>query len=202
MRLLERAAIVLAVVPLFATMQSCSNMMGPPSGTYKVDTVRFVPSNPKTAATDPAPSIWINTNTELSSLSGGTLQSKLPYGLAFDYTDNDESFQNAEFTSFKVIYDDGSVEAATTKLKLPLRTAARQIESVNSVTGGRIVKSNVWVISGEIPDVVTRPKPLTLQMEGHFTKHDGSKVPFAIDEHFDVEIETSTQSAVEVLQDK
>lgn len=197
----NKAVIMLALLPFFAIMPSCTQL-GPPSGSYKIDTVRFVPSNPKSASAGPAPSIWINTNTELSSLSGGTLKSYLPYGLAFDYTDNDVSFKNAEFTSVQVTYDDGTVDAATNKLKLPLRIPARQHESVNSVSGGRIVKSKVWIISGEIPDVVTRTEAFTLQIQGHFTRHDGSELPFAIDEHFDVEVENSTKKAAEVLQDK
>lgn len=202
MKVVDRAIIPLALLTFCATMQSCSYPIGPPSGNYKIDTVKFVSSNPNPTPAGPVPSIWVDTNMELSSLSGGTLTSTLPYSLQIDYTDNDDSFQNAEFISVNVTYDDGSVEAATKNLKLPLSIPARQTESVNSVSGGRIVRSKVRVISGEIPDVVTRTKPFTLQIEGLFTKHDGSEVPFAIDEHFDVEIENSTKSAAEVLQDK
>lgn len=202
MSVANRAVIMLAASPLFAIMSSCNQLSGPPSGTYKVDTVRFVPSNPKAATEGPAPVIWIDTNTELSSLFGGTLKSNLPYALAFDYTDNDAIFQDAEFTSVKVTYDDGAVEEATNKLKLPLRFSARQIETVNSVSGGRIVKSQVWIISGKIRDVVTRNEPFSLQIKGDLVKRDGSKLPFAIDEHFDVDQVHSTKSAAEVLQDK
>jgi hypothetical protein len=192
---------VLALVALLAAVRSCNAPIGPPTGSYKIDTVTFKPSNPKPAV-GPAPGVWIDTNLEVSSLSGGTVKSNSPYQLAFDYTDNDGSFQNIEFTSVTITYDDGTVETATTKLTLPLRIAARQYETVNSVSGGRVVKGTVSIISNKIPNVVTRNESFTLEMDGHFTKLDGSKVPFAIKQHFDVEIESSTKSAAEVLQDK
>lgn len=192
---------VLSLAALLAAVKSCSAPVGPPTGSYKIDTVTFKASSPKPAA-GPAPGVWVDTNMELSSLSGGTLESKLPYQLAFDYTDNEGSFQSIEFTNLTITYDDGTVEPATAKLKLPLRTAAREYETVNSMSGGRIVQGKVSILSTKIADVVTRAVPFTLEVEGHFTKPDGSKVPFTIDQHFDVEVEDSTKSAAEVLQDK
>jgi hypothetical protein len=192
---------VLSLAALLAAVKSCSAPVGPPTGTYKIDTVTFKPTNPQPAA-GPAPGVWVDTNMELSSLSGGTLESKPPFQLAFDYTDNEGSFQNIEFTNVTVTYDDGTVEAATTQLRLPLRIAAREYETVNSMSGGRIVKGKVSILSTKIPDVVTHALPFTLEVEGHFTKPDGSRVPFAIKQHFGVETESSTKSAAEVLQDK
>ncbi|WP_442482030.1 hypothetical protein [Aeoliella sp. SH292] len=191
----------LSLVALLAAVKSCNGPVGPPTGSYKIDTVTFKPTNPQAAA-GPAPGVWIDTNLEVSSLTGGTVKSELPYQLAFDYTDNEGSFQNIEFTSVMITYDDGTIEPATSKLKLPLRIAARLYETVNSVSGGRVVKGTVSILSSKIPGVITRDQPFTLEMEGHFTKPDGSKVPFAIKQHFDVEVEKSTKSAAEVLQDK
>ena len=78
----------------------------------------------------------------------------------------------------------------------------REYEAVNSVTGGRIVKSKNWIISGEIRNLVTRAQPLRLQMEGYFTKDNDIRLPFTIDEHFDVKTEESLRSAAELLQDQ
>ena len=198
----HRVVVTLAVLPCCAALQSCNQPTGLPSGSYEVDTVRFVPSSPKPSTTGPAPGVWIDTNTELSSLSGGTLSSSLPYGVAIDYTDNGLGFKHAEITSIAITYDDGSVDAAIDAVKLPLRITAREYELVNSVAGGGIEKSKASIISAKIPDVITRAEPLTLRMEGRFVKDDESSVSFTIDEHFTVEKETATKSAEEVLVDR
>lgn len=196
------AVLLLVLSPFLATLQSCSSPTGPPSGVYKIDTVSFAPSNPRPVAAGTAPGIRVDSNTKLSSLAGGTLSSNLPYSLVINYTDNNADFQDVEITDVTVTYDDGAVEAATNKLDLPLRIAARQYEQVNSVSGGRIVKSNVSIIDGKIPGVVTRAESFALQVNGHFTKHDGSTIPFTIDEHFDAKFAKGVKSAAEVLQDR
>lgn len=192
---------ILAVLAFCAAMQSCGAPTGPPQGVYKVDTVSFVP-NPRSTSADPAPGVWIDTNTKLSSLSGGDLKSQLPYGVGIDYTDNNAIFQDAEFTRVTITYDDGAVDEAANQLQLPLRIPARQTETVNSVSGGRIVRSTVSVISDKIPDIISRAEPFTLQMSGHFTRTDGSQQPFEVEQHFDVEKVKATKDAAEVLQDK
>lgn len=201
MSVVDKAVTILAVLALGATLPSCSVPTGPPQGAYNVDTVSFVP-NPGPTSTDPAPGVWIDTNTKLSSLSGGDLKSQFPFGVGIDYTDNNAIFQNAEFTRVEIKYDDGAVEEAAKQLELPLRIPARQTELVNSVSGGRIVRSTVSVISGKIPDVVTRAEPFTLRLAGHFTRTDGSQQPFEIEQHFDVKRVKATMDAAEVLQDK
>lgn len=198
----NRTLLLFATLPLMATTPSCNPNLGPPTGTYKVDTVEFVANPAKSKSSDPAPSVWIDTNTKLSSLAGGTLKSHLPYSLAIDYTDSDATYENAEFTSVSITYDDATVEPAIKNLPLPVTLSAKNTESVNSVAGGRIVKSVVRVISGKIPDVVTSKKSFTLEMKGHFTGRDGTKTPFAIDQHFDAKIEKGKKSTKEVLQDK
>lgn len=191
---------------LFALLAACAGMpscnpLSPPSGTYTIDTVEFVPSNPGSQSAGPAPGIWIDTNTKLSGLSGGTVRSSKPYGLALDYTDSTFTFSSAEITGVKVIYDDGSIDPGASSLKLPLRIAAREHESINSVSGGRTVKSRDRVISGRIPGVIGRDEDFTLQIEGTFTKDDGSWLPFTIDQHYEIRTERGTRSAADVLKD-
>lgn len=186
-----------ALFALLAGVRSCT-----PIGTYNVKTFEFIHSKPISEADGPAPSIWIDTNTKLSSLFGGSLTSSLPCSVMIDYTDNSSTFKAVVFTTVKITYDDGTVDPSTDAVQLPLRIAAREYESVNSVAGGRIVKSKDWILSGKIPNVITRAEPFTLQLEGHFTKDDGSTLPFAIDQHFDLKTETAVKSAAEVLQDK
>lgn len=192
---------ILALLLMLAAIPSCTPS-GPPSGTYRIQTFEFVHASPPQNVGEAIPNIWIDTNLKLSSLSGGTLTSSLPCGLQIDYTDNSFSFKDVVFTSVKITYDDGSIDPPTDAVKLPLRIAAREYESVNSVAGGRIVTSKNWIISGSIPKVVTRAAPLRLQIEGYFSKDKSNNIPFAMDQHFDLKTEETTRSAEEVLQDK
>lgn len=198
---IEKSVVILALVPMLAGIPSCLPV-GPPSGTYTVNTFEFVHSKPSQNAGESIPNIWIDTNTKLSGLSGGTLTSRLPCAVKIDYTDNSLSFKSAVFTSVKITYNDGTIDPSAEAVKLPFSIAAREYESVNSVTGGRIVKSKNWIISGEIPNLVTRAQPFRLQMEGYFIKDNDITCPFTIDENFDVKTEESVKSAEELLQDK
>ncbi len=110
--------------------------------------------------------------------------------------------QNAIFTSVKITYDDDTVDPSTTGFKTPLRITAREYETVNSVAGGRIVKSKAWIISGTIPNAITRAEPFRLQIDGYFTKDDQNRIPFSIDQHFDIKVQNEVKTAEEVLQDK
>ncbi len=198
-RLVAVALLVTVVLlPVLAGIQACTPV-GPPSGTYKVNTFQFVPTNPAPTADGATPSIWIDTNTKLSGLSGGTLSSSLPGAVMIDYTDSSMTFKTAVVTTVKITYDD---DASTEAVELPLRIAAREYESVNSVAGGQIVKSKARVVSGKIPKAITRAAPFRLQMEGYFTQEDGNKLPFKIDQHFDIKTEEAIKSAEEVLQDR
>jgi hypothetical protein len=175
---------------------------GPPEGTYRIDTVSFVNSNPMKESSGPAPGIWIDTDLRLSSLVGGTLKSHKPYDIAFDYTDNSYTFKTLEFTGVNLTYDDGQAESKAASLKLPLRIPARKYESVNSVTGGRVVKTTLRLLSGRMSGIITRDEAFTLKMEGRFIKEDGSTIPFAIDQHYGIETENAIRPAAEVLQDR
>ena len=78
----------------------------------------------------------------------------------------------------------------------------RTIETVNSGTGGVIIRSKVRILSGEIEGVITLDAPLRLFIEGRFVKTDGTVVPFTIDQYWDPRFEQTTKPAGEVLQDK
>lgn len=201
MSTVNRSVLILALLTMLAGISACTPT-GPPSGTYTIDTLEFVHSNPPQNDGESIPNIWIDTNTKLSSLSGGTLTSSLPCAVMIDYTDDSLSFKSAVISAVKITYDDDTVDRSSEAVQLPLHFAAREHESVNSVAGGRIVKSKNWIISGKIPNVITRAEAFRLQMEGHFIKDNDYRLPFKIDQHFDIKTEHSVKSAVEVLQDK
>ncbi len=197
MKRIHKVAIVLVLLPLLAVAIACA-----PSWTYKIDSVQFNLSNPSPETSGPAPDIWIDTHNDISGMFGGTISTTAPYDVTFGYTDEEDEegvFDSIDMTSITITYDDEIVEKATDKLELPMRVDAREYESYNSMAGGEIVKSISKGISGVIPGVITRDKPFTLKLKGHFNKEDGTKVPFEIDQHYDVERETGTASWSEVM---
>lgn len=198
---MTRSMVLLILSPMLVGIPSCTPS-GPPRGTYTINTFEFVHSNPPQNIGEAIPNIWIDTNLKLSSLSGGTLTSSLPCAVKIDYTDNSFKFKDAVFTSVKITYVDGTIAPSTKAVKMPLRIAAREYETVNSVAGGRIVKSKAWIISGTIPNVITRAEPFRLQIEGYFTKDDSNRIPFAMEQHFDIKTENTVRSAEDVLKDK
>ena len=196
MKIADKSLAMLALFPLLAGVQSCT-----PGGTYQIDTFAFMPTQPVAAAAQPQPSVWIDTNIRLSSLSGGTVTSRLPCAAKLDYTDNSKSMEAAVLTQVQLTYDDGVAEPSLQTLKLPLKIKAREYEVVNSMAGGEIVKSKVRVVSGEVPNLITRDQPFTLQIAGHFVKLDGQEVAFTIEQHFDIQREKGEKPAAEVLMD-
>lgn len=194
-------SLFIVLSPMLLSTVSCEQSASI-SGNYKIDTFEFVPSTPSKVIGEAIPNIWIDTNMELSSLFGGTLTSRLPCSVKIDYTDNSFSFKHLVLTAVKITYDDETKASSPDAVTLPLRITAREYETVNSVAGGKVVKSNAWIISGSIPNVITRVKPFRLQIDGYFTKDDNSTVPIAIDQHFDIKVQNAVKSAQEVLQDK
>jgi len=190
------AAIAIIVVPAFRFVAMFT-------GTYDIDTVQFKLSDPATATSGAdggrEPGIWINTNIS-HNLFPKTIESSKPYSIGIDKTDTSFTYSSVAFTKVQVTYDDGSVE--TNIPSLPMVIKAREHTSTNSVSGGQIVQTKMRLISGSIPDVITRDQSFTLELEGHFNLDDGSKVPFKIDQHYDVVIEQTKKPAQEVLQDK
>jgi len=196
----KRTTLLFTLLIAGALITTCVGAFAP-FGSFDIDTVAYQPTPPLAKPASPTPGIWIDTHIKLSSPWGGTMESKLPYDVAFDYTDNSKSFDKAEITSVTITYDDGTVEKATKTLKLPLSVSSTLHEVTNSVSGGKIVKSKVQVISGRIADVVTREEEFTLKVEGHFVKPGGTKIPFKIDQHYDMTRETGTRTALDVFKD-
>ncbi|MGP1345914.1 MAG: hypothetical protein ACTS3F_04495 [Phycisphaerales bacterium] len=138
----------------------------------------------------------------MSGLSGGTVKSHKPYDIAFDYTDNGGGFARLTFTGIEVVYDDGAREGSVDGLAMPWSVEARDYETVNSMSGGQVVRSTVSLLSGQIEGVIARDESFALRMEGYFTRKDGGVEAFVIDERWVVEVERGTKPAGEVLQDR
>lgn len=188
-----------------------------PTGTITIDTVTFeldqaAPAASATApaASGPAPGLWIDTNIKMPNPIGlgsasGSVTSRKPYAIAFDFTDNAareaDRFARLEFTSVRVTYDDGAAEPAAGALKVPIVVRARSYETANSVAGGRVVRSTVSLLSGTIPGVVTRDESFRLEVEGRFVRRDGTAVPFSIDQRWRARREQTTKPAAEVYRD-
>ena len=163
-------------------------------GVHQFDTIAFDLTSPPPDSADPVPHVWLDTNMEVDGLiGGGTVKSKKPYHIRIDYTDNTSSFTNLDVTRVKVVYDDGDIEDSIEGLTLPHRIRARDYEMVNSIAGGRTVKTTVNLLSGTLRGIITRDTPLTLEMDGFFTTKAGVKHPFEIDYHYTVRIDKGTR---------
>jgi hypothetical protein len=201
-----------AVVGVVALVPSCSGFGSPMAafgGTFEIDTVTFdldtTHSAGGTSGIGPVgggPGIWIDTNVRLRGLWGGTVRSSEPYAIAFDRTDELGELATLEFTRVDVLYDDGTMDPGAAALRLPIVATSREVETVNSVAGGRVVRGTVRVLSGRIHGAITRDESFRLVIEGRFIRTDGSAVPFAIDQRWDVVVEQATRPAGEVLQDR
>lgn len=184
-----------ALVPLCIVAASCAL-----SWDYQVDAVQFTPTPPLPNSEKPTPDVWIDTHLKISGMFGGTIKSSAPFDVTFDFTDANRAYAAIVVTGVSIRYDDKTVEKATDELKLPIRVKAREQEVVNSMSGGEIVKSNVRLLSGRIPGIVTREQPFTLKLQGHFQKLDGTQERCEIEQHYDVEKETGTRSWAEVME--
>ncbi len=118
---------------------------------YKCDTVSFATVGELPAAAAPEPNIYIDTNVKMSGMFGGTIKSTAPYSVGINYTDETFTFTEAVFSKVAVTYDDGAEDPGIAALKLPLRIPAQPHQSVNSTAGGKIVKTNLAVISARFP---------------------------------------------------
>jgi len=184
---------ILTLMIACVVLSSCK----PPSapvGVHQFNTVTFDLTSPPPASTNRIPNIWLDTNMEVDGLfGGGKVKSSKPYHIRIDYTDNSDSFETLEITKVKVVYDDGKVEAAANELTFPIRIRAREYEVVNSIAGGRIVKTKVNLLSGTLRDVITRDESLTLVLEGLFTTKTGVQHPYMIDYHYTVRFDKGSR---------
>lgn len=209
---------ILGVASIVVLMPSCSWWGGggggggwpsPIGGTFEIDVVTFELDQAHglgaTSGIGPpssGPGIRIDTNTEVCGLWGGTVKSERPYAIGFDFTDNAGDLASLRFTRLEVTYDDGGIEPAGAALGLPMTIGAREIETINSGSGGAIIRSTVRILSGEIGGVITRDEPFRLVIEGRFIRTDGSGAPFTIDQRWEPRFEQTTRPVGEVLQDK
>lgn len=90
----------LVVSSCLLAFQSC--LPPAPNATYSVDTFEFVPTESHTNDSEPLPSVWINTNTEISGLDGGKLTSHLPCGVMIEFTDNVGTIQSMVITRLAI----------------------------------------------------------------------------------------------------
>jgi hypothetical protein len=170
-------------------------------GDYQFDTVTF-----RVSEADPplgsAPNVHIDTNLTVSGMWGGTVRTSKPYSIGLEYTDETFTCAAAEIARVSVTYADGTTDPGAAALTLPVRFPSRTYECTNSVAGGRIVKTNLRVISGKIPGAVTRDQPFALRVEGKLIRDDSTSIPFAVQCKYEVVTNKTTKPWGEVMQDK
>lgn len=169
-----------------------------PSCNVKYDTVSFNAVGVMPTVTTPVPIVSIDTNVS-AGMFGGDVKSNNPYDILAYYMDDTFTYASAEFTVLTVTYADGTVDPAAATLKLPMRFQQRMHESHNSMAGGAIVVTKSRIIHAEFPSTITRDEPFTLQVEGHFTKDDGTVIPFKIREKYEISRDKRTESWVDFI---
>jgi hypothetical protein len=162
--------------------------------TFWYDTVSFGAAGKMPAAKTPGPKIEIDTNISVATLFGGSVKSKKPYDIQAYYMDDTFTFASAEFSKVTVTYADGTVDPGAAAIQLPMRFQNRVHESYNSMDGGVVVVTKSRIISAEFSGAITRDEAFTLEIEGKFTKDDGTIIPFAIHEKYDISREKRTES--------
>jgi len=164
-----------------------------PSCNVKYDTVTFKAAGIMPAAMTPVPKIEIDTNVT-AGMAGGAVKSNKPYDIRAYYMDDTFTYATAEFTKVTVTYADGTNDPGTTALKLPMSFPNRVHESPNSVAGGAVVITKSRIIQAEFPGTINRDEAFTLEIEGKFTKDDGTVIPFKIREKYDISRDKRTES--------
>lgn len=170
-----------------------------PSCSYHYETVSFDAVGDLPAAKTPVPKIEIDTHISVSTLLGGSVKSKKPYDIRAHYMDDTFTFATAEFTTVTVTYADGTVDAGVAALKLPMHCQNRIHESHNSMDGGAIVVTKSRIIQAEFTGAIHRDEPFALHIEGKFTKEDGTVIPFAINQKYEVTRDKRTETWVDFV---
>jgi hypothetical protein len=169
-----------------------------PSCNAKYDMVTFNAAGTMPATKAPVPSVGIDTNVS-AGMMGGDIKSKKPYDIHAFYTDSTLTIASAEFTKVTVTYADGTVDPGIAALKLPLRVQHNYNEETRFVTGGTSVIDKSRRIQAEFPKTITRDEAFTLQIEGKFTKDNGTIIPFQIKEKYILSHEKGTESWVDYV---
>lgn len=164
-----------------------------PSCNVKHDTVSFRAAGTMPAVKTPVPRIEIDTNVT-AGMMGGSVKSHKPYDIRAYYMDDTFTFASAEFTKVTVTYADGTTDPGIATLKLPMSFKGSVYESHNSTAGGAVVVTKSRIIRAEFVDTVSRDEAFTLQIEGKFTKDDGTVIPFSIKEKYDISHDKRTES--------
>ena len=165
-----------------------------PSCTFWHNTVSFDPAGRMSAVGTPVPKIEINTNISVTTLFGGFVKSNKPYGIRAYHMDDTSTFASAEFTKVTVTYDDGTVDPGSAALKLPVRSQHTIYESYNSMGEEGVVVTKSRIIQAEFPGTINRDEPFTLQIEGKFTKDNGTGIPFRLKQKYGVARDKRTES--------
>jgi hypothetical protein len=169
-----------------------------PSCNYHYDVVRFNPVGKIPTSKTPVPSIGIDTNMP-KKMFGGSIKSKKPYDIEATYIDSSLTIASAEFTKVTVTYADGTVDPRAFKLKLPVVIQQKYLEELQFHTNGTqtIVKArNIYT---EFPKTISRDEAFTLEIEGKFTKDDGSIIPFKLKRKYDLTRQSGTATWVEFV---
>lgn len=169
-----------------------------PSCNFRYDMVAFNAVGLMPDSTLPVPDVEIDTNVSMGML-GGNVKSKKPYDIHAFYTDSSLSIDSAEFTKVTVTYADGSVDPGVVALKFPMHFQHLYSEETRFVTDGTTAVTKSRRIQAEFPKTVSRDESFTLQIEGKFTKSDGTVIPFQIKEKYKFSRETGTDSWVDAV---
>jgi hypothetical protein len=164
-----------------------------PSCNVKHDTVSFTSAGTMPAVKTPVPRIEIDTNIS-AGMVGGAVKSNKPYDIRAYYMDDTFTFASAEFTEVTVTYADGTTDPGASALKLPIIATGRPYESHNSVAGGAVVVNKSRMLQAELNGAITRDEDFTLEIQGKFTKDDGTIIPFAIKEKYTMSHDKRTES--------
>jgi hypothetical protein len=169
-----------------------------PSCNVKYDMVTFNAVGIAPATKSPIPRVEIDTNVT-AGMMGGAVKSHKPYDIRAYYMDDTFTFASAEYAKVTVTYADGTVDPGIAALNLPRTFKATEHESPNSMAGGAVVVTKSRIIRAEFADTVSRDEPFTLQIEGHFTKDNGTIIPFRIREKYEISREKGTESWVDFV---
>jgi hypothetical protein len=169
-----------------------------PSCNANYDMVTFQAVGIMPASKTPVPTVAIDTNVS-AGMMGGDIKSKKPYDIHAFYTDSTLSIASAEFTKVTVTYADGTVDPGIAALKLPKRFQHHYSEDLQFQTEGTSTINKYRRIQAEFAKTVTRDEAFTLQIEGTFTKDNGTIIPFKIKEKFKVSHEKGKESWVDYV---
>lgn len=180
------------IVPAASSILLAAALMLP-SCNAKYDMVTFTAAGIMPAVKTPIPRIEIHTNVS-AGMMGGAVKSNKPYDIRAHYMDDTFTFASAGFTKVTVTYADGTVDPGISALKLPMTVQQSVYESHNSMAGGAVVVNKSRIIRAEFVDTISRDEAFTLQLEGKFTKDDGTVIPFSIKEKYDIKRDKRTES--------